>query len=176
MFGAEVEVREALAAMVAVLDPDAIALHDVTGVWETYDAIEKLAAAAKVLLAARVEASASWKRSGHRCAAEALAAKAGTSVSAARDALAVSKQVAHLPRTQAAIRGGAISVHQATCVADAATLDPTAEQRLLDATTTASLTELRAECLRTKAAADPHREATHRRIHEARHVRTFTDA
>jgi hypothetical protein len=38
------------------------------------------------------------------------------------------------------------------------------------------VTELREECLRTKAAADPDRDATHRRIHANRAYRTYADA
>ena len=38
-----------------------------------------------------------------------------------------------------------------------------------------SLDELRNECKRVRAAADPDPEGTHRRIHTARHVRTRTD-
>ena len=41
---------------------------------------------------------------------------------------------------------------------------------------TTSVFELREECLRTKAAADPDPEATHRNIHEHRRLATRVDA
>ena len=60
-------------------------------------------------------------------------------------------------------------------VADAATADPSASARLLRTARTTNLNELRAECLRTKAAADPDPDATYRRIHAAREARFYTD-
>ncbi|MDQ1460548.1 MAG: hypothetical protein QOI08_2032, partial [Actinomycetota bacterium] len=60
-------------------------------------------------------------------------------------------------------------------IASAAAVDPGSEQRLLRLAATTNVAELREEGLRTRAAADPDRDATHRRIHANRHGRTFTD-
>ncbi|MDQ6725817.1 MAG: HNH endonuclease [Actinomycetota bacterium] len=53
---------------------------------------------------------------------------------------------------------------------------PTSEARLLRSATTSSLGELRDECARTRAAADPDPEARRKVIHEGRFLRTHTDA
>jgi len=64
---------------------------------------------------------------------------------------------------------------QATVVADAAAVDPAAERRLLVEAATTSLRQLRDDCARVKAAADPNAEARYERIHRERSVRWFTD-
>jgi len=60
-------------------------------------------------------------------------------------------------------------------VTDAAATAPGAQARLVNDAQRSSLTELRQECLRTKAAADRDREATRERIHRQRYLRAFTD-
>ncbi len=170
------EVRDALAALVAELDPDAVPLPEVVSLWERSDAIERLAGAAKTLLARRVEESGTWARTGHRSPAEHLAAEAGTSLGAARAELETSHRLQALPRVEASLRQGELSKPQAEAVADAASADPDAEDRLLDTARRSSVRELREECARTKAAADPDPDATHRRIHRSRRLQEFTDA
>jgi hypothetical protein len=66
-----------------------------------------------------------------------------------------------------------LSPVQADAIAGAA--DRASEQRLVALAARTNITELRDECLRTKVAADRDGGATHRRIHAARHVRTYTD-
>jgi hypothetical protein len=144
--------------------------------WAEWDRIERLAASAKTLLAERVEESNAWKRAGFRSSAEHLAAIGDTTVGAAREALAVSRQVAGLLHTASAMRAGALSVAQAAAIVPAAAADPSAERRLLDTAERTSLAALRDECLRTKANADADREVTYRRIHQERRLRTWTDA
>lgn len=62
------ESERVLASLVDVLDPDAVALADAAGLWKAFDCVERLAAGAKVLLAAlgrgggRVEAG--WSAVG----------------------------------------------------------------------------------------------------------------
>jgi hypothetical protein len=67
------ESERRLASLVDLLDPDAVALADAAGLWKAFDCIERLAAGAKVLLAARVEEAGAWKQAGARSAAEHLA-------------------------------------------------------------------------------------------------------
>ena len=126
-------------------------------------------------MAARVDEAGDWKRAGARSAAEHLAKLGGTSTSEARRSLETSKQVAQLPTVADAMRAGTLSDSQAGAIADAGAADPDAVDRLLDVAAATNVTELREECLRTKAAADPDREATHRRIHSERCLRTYTD-
>jgi hypothetical protein len=170
------ECERELARLVDVLDPDDVLLDDASGLWKAFDCIERLAANAKVLLAARVEEAGTWKNVGARSAAEHLAKLGGTTTSAARRALETSRNVYGLARVTDALRGGVFSRAQVEAIAPAAAADPGAEDRLVALAATTNVSELREECLRTTAAADPDRDATHRRIHERRCLRSFTDA
>ena len=161
--------------MVRGLVPEDVLLGDVTDVWRSFDRIERFAASAKTLLAARVDEAGEWKRAGARSAADHLAKLGGTTAMVARRSLATSKQVAQLPVLSDAMRTGVLSGVQATAVAGAATADPSAETRLVRTAQDTNILELREECLRTIVAADPDRDATHRRIHSQRRLQFFTD-
>jgi hypothetical protein len=172
-------VRERLAEMrdlVGRLEPDAVPLPEAPAVWQAFDAIERLAASAKTLLAARVDESRVWQRAGDRSAPEYLARKSGSSLGAARSSLETSKRVRMLPHTRSAMRRGELSRTQAEHIADAAAAKPDAEQSLLHAAAGSSLGELRERCARTKAAADPNQDATNRRLHRERRLRRWTDS
>jgi Domain of unknown function (DUF222) len=58
----------------------------------------------------------------------------------------------------------------------AAAADPAQADRLVDAAQRMSLPELREECARVRAAADPDPAATNRRLHEQRRLRRWTDS
>ena len=165
-----------LASLVDALEPDDIALAHAADVWSGFDRIERLAASAKTLLARRVAQAGAWKHSGARSAAEHLAKLSGTTTSSARRTLQTSQQLETLPALGNAMRAGELSAVQAGAVAEAASVDPGSERRLVALAQATNVNELREECLRTKVAADIDREATHRRIHEQRRVRTFADA
>jgi hypothetical protein len=157
------------------LVPGDVPLGEVTEMWEAFDAIERHAAAAKTLLAARVDESRAWARAGDRTAEEHLARKAGTSRGAARRGIETSKRVQSLPATEAALRRGELSPAQAETIADASAVNPGAEQSLLQVARQGDLEELRARAHRAKAAGDPDPDATHRRLHRQRRLRRFTD-
>jgi Domain of unknown function (DUF222) len=169
------DLQAALRLQLGRLVPGDVALNDAPAMWQAYDTIERLAAAAKTLLAARVEESGVAQRGGERGAAEFLARRSGSSLGAARASLEVSKKVAELPHTTAALRRGELSRPQAEEIAHAAAVNPGAEQSLLHRAANSSLAELREACARTRAQADPDPDATHRRIHHERRVRRWTD-
>ncbi|MCZ7534915.1 MAG: 13E12 repeat family protein [Acidimicrobiia bacterium] len=171
-----VSCAEHLGGLVAGLDADQVPLSEALRWWETFDRIERLAAAAETLLAGRVEQSRTWQRSGCRSAAEQLARISGTGIGRARDQLATSKALGRLPVTRAAVRAGNLSGAQASEVTAAAAVNPAAERRLLDVASHNSLAELHNEALRAKAAGDPDPDSTYRRIHTNRQLRTFTDS
>src|SRR5579859_6692135 len=123
--------EHAIARMVRGLVPEDVLLGDVGAVWVSFDRIERLAAAAKTLLAARVDKAGDWKRAGARSAADHMAKLGGTTAIAARRALEASRQVADLPVVAEALRGGGLSSVQLEAVAGAATADPSASARLL---------------------------------------------
>jgi hypothetical protein len=166
---------EVLRGIVQSLDPDDVLASRAPGLWAEFDRIERLAAAAKTLLARRVDDSRVWEREGHRSVVEYLAEKSGTSKSVSRGVLATSKKIGKLPATQSALRRGQLSTAQAECVADAASHNRDAEEHLLGTAKTSSLGDLRDECARKKAAADPDPDATYRRIHEGRFCRQRRD-
>ena len=134
-------------------------------------AIENIAATLQALAALRASASGSWRREGARSPAHDLARKIGTSVSRAKEALDTAERLTSLPALDAAARRGEVSAAQAAPIADAASADPSAEERLLAKAERASFGELRDECARVKAAAEPDDEARHRAIHAGRHLR-----
>jgi hypothetical protein len=173
------QVRERLATMrelVGRLEPDLVPLPEAPAMWQAFDAIERLASSAKTLLATRVDESGVWQRAGDRSAPEYLARKSGTSLGAARSSLETSKRVRDLPHTRSAMRRGELSRSQADEIAGAAAAKPDAERSLLSTAAGSGLSELRECCARTRAAADPHPDATDRRIHTERRLRRWTDA
>ena len=78
------DLGSALRNQLARLAPADVPLPESPAMWAAYDSIERCAAAAKTLLAERVEQSRVWAKEGDRSAAEHLARKSGSSVGAAR--------------------------------------------------------------------------------------------
>ncbi len=107
------KVRSDLAALCSALDPDSVPLPEVTPLWESFDAMERLVAGAKCRLARRVEESRSWADKGARSPAEHLGAISGTTTGRARAALEASKALAALPEADAAVAKGELSDQQA---------------------------------------------------------------
>src|SRR5262249_35199225 len=97
----------------------------------------------------------------------------GTSVASARDQLDTARKLEALPCTARAAQQGALSMHQAAVIADAAIAAPHEEQRLLRTARPAALRELRDEVARGKAAALG-AEEQHRQIHAQRMARQRT--
>jgi Domain of unknown function (DUF222) len=175
MYERLVEVRGQLAELVTAVDPDAVSGSTARMWWAEFDRVERLAAAGKTLLARRVAATHRADRSGSRTAAEELARKAGTTAGTAKDAVDTSHRLPDQPELDQAVRRGEVSPPQAALVSAAAAADPSAEQRLVELAPRVSLAELREECARVKAAADPDPEATNRRIHAQRRLRHYRD-
>jgi hypothetical protein len=166
------EIDDFFRVLVSRIDPDAVPLCEVTDLWVALDAVERRAAAAKLLLARRVEEAGRWKRDGHRSAAEQLAGIAGTSVSAARNQLEASKRVAKLPATRDALRAGALSVAKAEAIAAAAVVAPEAEAGLLDGAEDAPLGKVRDDCLKARA---KDVDAAYKRIRKNRAFKDYID-
>jgi hypothetical protein len=169
------DVERVLRSQVRRLVAEEVPLAEAPAMWQALDGVERLATAAKTLLAERVEESRVWARAGDRSAAEYLARTSGSSVGVARSGLDTAKRLRRLPATEAAVRRGALSA-QTEAIADAAAVNPGAEGSLLETAERSSLVELRQEANRAKAAGDPDPDATHRRIHRQRCLRRFTDA
>ena len=156
-------------------DPVLVSARDAARVLDDAAAIEKMAATVKSLAAARVAETEVWRERGDRSAAHDVARRTGTTVGQAKEALETGRKLQDLPATADAAKNGKLSAQQAAAIADAATADPGAEDRLLENSKSGSLGELRADCARIKANACD-LEARRRRIRERRCLRNWTDA
>jgi len=170
------QLRDAMGAHAVGFDASLLSGQQAALAMRHAAAIEKMAATVKALAAARAAEAGVWKDAGDRSAAHHLARTTGTSVGQAAEAIETARRLEHLPTAAAAARAGELSAQQAAAVAAAATVDPTAEARLLEKAESSSLAELRDECLRTRAAAEPDPEARRRSIHQRRCLRAYTDA
>jgi len=160
----------------ADFDPALVSAADAARVVSDAAAIEKMAATVKALAAARVADTDVWRAGGDRSAAHHLARTTGTTVGAAADAISAARRLDTLPNTAAAARRGELSPSQVVAITDAASADPAAESRLVEAARRSSLQELRDDCARTKAEAAVDAEQRRRRIHARRSLRSYTDA
>jgi hypothetical protein len=164
-----------LAALCSALDPDSVPLPEVTPLWKSLDAIERLVSGAKCRLARRVEESRSWADKGARSPAEHLGAISGTTTGRARAALEASKALAALPEADAAVAKGELSDQQAQAITEAATADPSAEGRLLELAKRRDLRRLRDECARVRARAEDEAKRSER-LTRQRCLRTWVGA
>ncbi len=170
------ELRQRFGTVVAELDPDALPASLAPGLWQELDRLGRQVAAAKTLVARRVDDSRVWQREGFASAADYLAARGGTSVGTARQELATSKALPELPTTRGALVEGTLSPAQGALIAEAARVNPRAEAGLVGAAGRESFRELKDRSQRAKAAGDPDPEATQRRIHRDRGLREYIDA
>jgi hypothetical protein len=170
------ELKEAVIAYSSAFDPALLSCGDAEVVVQLALAIGHAAATIKSLAAVRSAEARSWKSDGHRSAEEHLARAAGTSVSDAREVLALGRAFHDQPDVADAARRGELSPTQAAVIADALAADPTAGAGLLDAARSGgSFAELKNRCAEVKAGAVD-LEARRREIHRRRCLRTWTDS
>jgi Domain of unknown function (DUF222) len=175
MYEDVVAVRDRLADLVDRVEPDLLTASAARDLWRVLDGAERLCAAGKTLLASRIAAT-HQASNGTRSAAEELARSAGGSTGQAKDSIETSKRLPKQPAVEAALRRGELSTQQATAISSATEADPSQADRLVQAAGELSLPELREECARVRAAADPDPETTNRRLHGKRCLRRYTDA
>ena len=165
------DIEERVATFAASFDADVVSPAEAEQIVRSTSRAINMLETVRSLAAARAAAGGSWRREGALSPAHDLARKTGTSVTKAKEALETAQRLASLPVLDAAARSGELSPSQVAPVADAASVAPGEERRLLDKAKRASLGELRDECARTKAAAEPDDAARHAAIHRSRHVR-----
>lgn len=148
-----VAVREQLSVLVAGLEPSAVPLDEVDALVEVAAQVERLASAAKVLLAGR---AAEVPRLGtvDRDGAGFLARVTGSSLGQARTAIETAERLASMPELAAAVRAGQLNEARAAVVADAAAVAPQAERRLVRLARRESMKHLREQARTIKAEAD----------------------
>jgi hypothetical protein len=169
-------VARQLAGLCEALDPDAVPLPEVAGLFGDLERIERLAAGAKLRLLRRVDDAEVAVQAGDRSTAEWVARATGTTVGAARELLDTSQRLVTQAATDAAIARGMLSEVQARAVADAVAVDPGAEHALLAAAEREGVRELRDRCAQTKANAHADAAARRHAIHRGRYARMFRDA
>ena len=172
------EVRSAVDALEGVareLDPLRFDGHCAAELLETFARGERLCAAAKSLLARRVEETKVWREGGHRSAAHWVASATGETVGAAARTLETARALERLPETDAAFRSGALSETQAAEIASAAGADPSAEAGLLTTATETTVKGLRDRAREVRAGAEADDRAWARRLHVERKAHDWTD-
>jgi hypothetical protein len=134
--------------------------------------LEKVAAAARAVAAARVAESNGHR--GYADPAQWLARTAGSSQAEAARALEVARQLDSLPLTAEQVRSGDLSLAQADEVAKTVASCPEAESAMLEKAAGSSLRELRDFGRKTRLAAVP-AEQLQARQHAARFHRQWID-
>jgi hypothetical protein len=166
---------EALETVARELDPGRFDGHDAAALLETFARGERVCAAAKALLARRIEESKVWREGGHRSAAHWVAEATGETVGAAARTLETARALEQLPDTDAAFRAGKLSETQAAEITGAAGADPGAEAALLQVAAETSVKGLRDECREVRAGAEADDRAWARRLHIERRAHEWTD-
>ena len=157
------------------LDPWLLDGNDAAALLETFARGERICAAAKSLLARRVEETKVWRAGGHRSAAHWFAATTGETVGTAARSLETARALEHLPETDAAFRAGALSETQTAEIASAADADQSAEAALLETASQTSVKGLRDRCRQVRAGAETDDKAWARRLHVERKAHEWTD-
>jgi hypothetical protein len=158
------------------LDPAAIGLAEVPGVFDAVAELDRLAGGAVLRMAARYEEAGAWKRNGARSPEDDIARKTGTGTGRARRKLSTSKRLRSQPKTDTAVRSGTVSPEQADEVSEGAGAAPEAEDELLDTARRAPMHDLRRRVAEERAKADRDREERAARLHRNRSVRRWDDA
>ena len=166
-----------LGSLLADLDPALLLGPDAASLYGDFARMERLVTAGKTLLAPRIAESGHWEEAGHRSPAGLLATLEGGSAGAAKRTLDAGRRLVDLPGTEEALRRGRLSGPKLSEITQAASLDPSAEGRLLAGSESEPLSVTKERCQRLRsqaAAADP--VTTLARIHAARSFTSWTDA
>jgi Domain of unknown function (DUF222) len=172
------KVRSAVATLESAardLDPRCFDGRDAAELLEDFARGERLCAAAKALLARRVEETNFWRDGGHRSAAHWVSEVTGATVGAAARTLETARAIEHLPETDAAFRTGQLSETQAAEITSTAAADPRTETELLETACRTSVKGLRDRCRQVRAGAEPDDRAWARRLHESRRAHKWID-
>jgi hypothetical protein len=172
------EVRSAVCAiegLVRYIDSARVDGPDAAALLEVFGQGERVCAAAKAVLARRVEETNVWRDGGHRSAAHWVAAATGDTVGAATRTLETARALEQLPETDAAFRAGRLSEVQAAEITASAVADPDAETELLDAAGATSVKGLRDRCRQVRAGAEADDRAWAHRLHTERSAHDWTD-
>ncbi len=165
-----------LRAATSCVDIDGLDPAEVTVLHRLMVEGEQLLSGGRTRLARRLHDTHEWRQQGHRTPAAWLAEQTGTSLSQAKETIATSEDLPHLPTVDEALKSGKLSKDQTKAVLPGARTSPEAEKDLVaKATNGADIREVRRESREHVAAADPDPEATRRRHHRRRSFRDWID-
>ncbi len=165
-----------LRAATSCLDVDALDPSDVSTLHRLLVDVEQLASGGRTRLARRLYDTHEWRQQGHRTPAAWLAEQTGTSLTQAKETIATSEDLPHLPTVDDALTKGKLSKDQTKAVLPGARTSPEAEAELVaKATNGADIRDVRRQSREHVAAADPDPEATRRRHHRQRFLRSWID-
>jgi hypothetical protein len=165
-----------MAAFVSSFDPARFLPSDAASLTTLFTQAERLAVAGKTLAAARAAEGNPGAQSGHRTAAEWLAAETGESLGDARNLLELGGRLSSQTGVEEALRAGDLSLKQAQLISNTVKENPEREADLLEGAKTDTHHQLRERCLRARA---EHRtkedeEKAERRLHAGRFCTTYT--
>ena len=169
---------QALADGLTDADPDLVTTAQAAEIVERASEVERQAAAARTLFAARAAQSTRWRTEGHGNPASWFADTTKSSMGDAMATLEVAEALEVLPATTEALRQGDLSFAQVRQIAPAARAHPEAEKQLLEQAAEGSLKELKEACTTVRAVASSAAEEIERynAIRRDRYLHHFTDA
>jgi hypothetical protein len=173
MFASLTALRSDLDAIALEFDASTLAGCEALRVVDELGAIRRVVDAILAKTAKRVADTDAHAENGDRSAATAVARLLGVGVGEVRSAIETAEKLEHLPLTDAAVRAGKLSAHEARMIAGAATVNPDAEQELLDAAEH-GLVPLKDACIAARARVEVPKERAQRQ-HAARRLRMWTD-
>lgn len=168
---------EVVAAFVHAFDPGLYSGEDAEHLVTVFTRAERLGGAGKTLAANRAAECNRHVLTGHRSAAEWLAAQTGESVGDALNVLRLGEDLVDQPGVDEALREGKLAPTRAKLVSTAVKTNPSSEDELLQGAQHDNLRQLRERCLRAKAQGRSREDEAQAaaRIHTRRHCRTWTD-
>jgi hypothetical protein len=173
MFASLTQARSELDAIALGFDASLLAGNEALRVVDELGAIRRVVDGMLAKTAKRVADTSAHAAKGDRSAAAAVARSLGVGAGEVRSAMDTASKLEQLPVTDAAVRKGKLSSLEARMIADAATVNPQAEQELLDAARQ-GLVPLKDACIAARAQSEAPKERTARQ-HAARRFRMWTD-
>ncbi|HEX3946949.1 MAG TPA: HNH endonuclease signature motif containing protein [Acidimicrobiales bacterium] len=167
-----------LATLLAGVVPEQLCGPEAAAVVERGVRLERLGVALRTRFARRVTRTGAYAASGHKSAANWLAAVSGESVGQAQGVLEVATDLDRARAVGEAFDKGTLSLAQAKVAAGAAALDPSAQERLLHRAAKGSMKDLRDEAaaVRRRHFGEASIEAKEARVQRRRYCRTWTGA
>ena len=168
---------EAVASFLSSFDPARTSGEDAAWLVGVFSRVERLGAAGKTMSATRAAQCHPHRSTGHRSAAEWLAAATGESVGQSAGVLELGGELDRQPGVEEALREGRLSAARAKLVSAAVTANPAREADLVAGGEHDTLGQLKERCLRAKAEGRTAQgEArAHQALHRSRRCRTWTD-